>query len=292
MHGTAQRSPAGHAVHQLAEQVADSKWGEYGARTGLAARGTVYLILAYLVIRIALGALGRPGTGNAASGTGVAQAIVQQPGGRFVLVLLAAGLLLYALFSVLDAILHHDTESPAAKRWGDRALSAWGFVVYGAFCGYCVLTAAGPQRARSSAGRQDSQDTQWSARVLRWPAGAIWLALIGAVLIVIAAFLISRAIRRSFRPRLDERAMSRPAWYLAMGTGVAGYLGRAVLFGTVGGCILNAAWENDPRTGQGVDGSVRILAASTGGPVLLWVIAIALALYGGYLFLEARYRRV
>jgi hypothetical protein len=292
MHGTAERDGSDNAVEGAARQVASSTWGDRAARVGLAARGVVYLVLAYLVARIALGALGQEGTSNAASGQGVATAIANQPGGRVVLVVLAAGLLLYALFSVLDAILHHDKESPAAKRWGDRALSAWGFVVYGAFCGYCLKTALFAQHTADSSARQQSQDTRWSAKVLGWPAGWLWLGLLGGVLVVIAAFLVSRAARRSFRPRLDEQAMGRSTWYLAMTSGVAGYLGRAMLFATVGGCILHAAWENDPSTGQGVDGSIRILADSSAGPVLLWFLVVALALYGVYMFVEARFRHV
>src|SRR5690242_11520922 len=111
-------------------------WLRRGLRVGLASRGVVYLVLGYLVARIALGALDGPSTGNTASGPGVAQAISQQTGGQEVLAVLAVGLLLYALFSLVDALLHHDAEAPAAKRWGDRALSAWGFVVYGAFSGF------------------------------------------------------------------------------------------------------------------------------------------------------------
>jgi len=143
-----------------------------------------------------------------------------------------------------------------------------------------------------SAAQEDRQDAQWSARLLRWPAGRLWLGLLGVVLVVIALFLVSRAARRSFRPRLDRRAMSRRTWRAALITGTIGYLGRAALFATVGACILRASAENDPQSGQGVDGSIRILADSSVGPVLLWLIALTLATYGGYMGIESRYRHV
>jgi hypothetical protein len=60
----------------------------------------------------------------------------------------------------------------------------------------------------------------------------------------------------------------------------------------VGGCIMSAAVEDDPNHGQGVDGSVRLLAGNAAGVVLLWALAAALVMYGAYLFVEARYRRV
>jgi hypothetical protein len=71
-----------------------------------------------------------------------------------------------------------------------------------------------------------------------------------------------------------------------------GYFGRAVLFAIVGGCVLSAAVENDPEHGQGVDGSLRILAGSTAGDALLWALVAMLLTYAAYLFVEARYRKV
>ena len=266
-------------------------WLRRGLRVGLAARGVVYLVLGYLVARIALGALAGPSTGHTASGPGVAQAIAQEPGGPAVLIVLGVGLLWYALFSLVDALLHHDDEGPAAKRWGDRALSAWGVVVYGAFGVFCFTTAASPPHGQTAA-KSDQQDTQWSARVLSWPAGQFWLAALGFVLLGIAAFLLSRTARRSFRERLPEDDMDRWTWRLAVFLGTSGYFGRALLFGIVGWYVVGAAVEDDPSHGQGVDGSVRLLAGSTAGPPVLWVLAVALVLYGLYMFVEARYRRV
>lgn len=207
------------------------------------------------------------------------------------MVVFGIGLALYAVFSAVDAILHHDDESPAAKRWGDRALSAWGFVMYAAFSVYCFHLAAAPAGGPTSA-QDQRQKTQWSERVLRWPVGWLWLGLLGVVLLAMAAFLVSRVWRRSFRPRLDRDRMSDVMWRAAIVLGMVGYLGRAGLFAVVGGCVLSAAIENDARHGQGVDGSLRLLADSVAGVVGLWLLAAALVCYGGYVFIEARYRYV
>jgi hypothetical protein len=56
--------------------------------------------------------------------------------------------------------------------------------------------------------------------------------------------------------------------------------------------VLSAAVENDPRHGQGVDGSLRILADSTAGTVVLWLLTATLLAYGLYMFIETRYRYV
>jgi uncharacterized membrane protein YoaK (UPF0700 family) len=278
---------------RIARRIADSGWGDRGARVGLAARGVVYLLLAYLVGQIAAGALGTPAESGPISGQGVAQALAARSGtGRAALFALAIGLLLYALFSVLDTMLHHDDESPTAKRWADRALSAWGVVVYGAFSVYCFITALSRSGGKEHAAKTDRQDAHWSAQVLRWPAGAVWLGLLGVVLLVIAGFLVSRAARRSYQTRLRREIMSRRSWLLGLWLGGVGYLGRAMLFAVVGWFVVHAAVQDDPRQGQGVDGSIRMLAAQPVGHAVLWPLTVALGCYGCYMFVEARYRTV
>jgi hypothetical protein len=290
MNATAQS--AGRTLRRVTRRAADKTWVDRAARAGLAARGVVYLLLGYLVARIAAGALGGGSTSKPASGPGVAQAIAAQTGGRAVLFVLAVGLMCYALFSLGDAILHHDRESPAAKRWGDRALSIWGFVIYGIFSGYSFYTAFSSKAGKSTAGQDQRQKTQWSARVLRWTAGWLWLGLLGLVLLVIAAFLVSRAWRRSFRPRLERDEMSTRVWRLAIVLGTLGYIGRALLFGIVGWFVSSAAIDDDPAHGQGVDGAIRLLADSTSGAGILSVLAALLVGYALYLGIEARYRHV
>jgi hypothetical protein len=205
---------------------------------------------------------------------------------------LAIGLLLYALFSALDAILHHDREAPAAKRWGDRALSAWGVVVYGAFSGYCFTTAVSAQGGHQRASKSERRNTQWSAEVLRWPAGWLWLGLLGLLLLVISFFLVTRCVRRSFRPRLQREQMRPWVWRLAMVLGVLGYLGRAELFAIVGWFVLDAAITDAPSKGQGVDGSIRLLANGAAGPFVLGALAVMLVAYGWYMLIESRHRSV
>lgn len=282
---------AGAALRSSTARIADSTWGERVARTGLAARGVVFLLLGYLVARVADGALG-PSNQSPASLPGVAQALDRERGGTVALGVLAAGLLLYALFSLLDTVLHHNDESPAAKRWGDRALSAWGVVMYLAFAAYCIDVAVTTGSRRQTGSSDQHRTTQLSAEVLRWPGGVVWLGLLGTVITVMGVFLVARAARRTFRPRLQRQRMTRRAWITANVLGTLGYLGRAALFLIVGGCILAAAVEDDPRYGQGVNGAVRVLAADAAGRILLLAVAAMLVVYGLYLFVETRYRRV
>jgi hypothetical protein len=261
------------------------------ARIGVVARGVVFLVLAILIARIASGALGGDSTGKAASGAGVARTIAAQTGGRVMLFALAIGALCYALFSLFDAVMRHDFESDA-KKWGKRALSIWAFVTYGAFSIYSFATALSGKNESGSSRKEGAEQSQWSARVLRWPAGQVLLFAVGVALAIAAVALAVRAIRRKFRDRLDEHRMSRPVLRTTLSLGTVGLLGRGALFAIVAWFVTDAAIDNDPSHSKGVDGSVRAFADNGGGAALLWVVALAVVAFGLYLLLEARYRRV
>lgn len=273
-------------------RAAAEPWVARAGRFGFAVRGVVYLVLAYLVARIASGAMGGGSTNKAATGSGVAQALAAQTGGRVVVFVLGVGLACYACFGVLDAVNNHNAESSTAKRWAGRLQDMWRAAVYAAFSVYSFSTAANGENRSGTSRHVDSKQAHWSARVLSWPAGWLWLGAAGVGLLAGAAYLAVRGVRRSFLDDLRRREMTAPVARLATVTGVAGHLARALLFGIAGWFVAAAAIENDPSNSQGVDGAVRDLANSTAGAALLYAVAVGLAAFAGYSWVEARYRRV
>ncbi|MDT4920477.1 MAG: hypothetical protein QOI15_1379 [Pseudonocardiales bacterium] len=279
------------SIRTATRDAASKTWVKRAARIGLAVRGVVFLVLAYLVARIASGVLGSGGTSKAASGSGVAQAVAAPTGGRVMVFLLGVGLAFYAMFSIIEATLHQN-DSSDAKRWAGRAKSGWRAAVYGAFSAYAFYTAINGQSSSGSSEHENEKQAHWTAKVLNWPGGPFWLGVLGVALIAAAVLFVSEAVRRSFFDDLDEARMSRRAKMLTTTAGIAGHLGRAAIYGMVGGFILSAAIENDPSNGQGFDGSVRDFADNAAGAAVLYVIAVALAAFGVYMFCEARYRKV
>src|SRR5437763_364676 len=75
------------------------------ARAGLISRGVVYGVIGLLAIKVAVGSAGK-----AANQQGALQTIAQQPFGKAVLVVVAAGLAGYAAWRLLRAGVGHGTQ--------------------------------------------------------------------------------------------------------------------------------------------------------------------------------------
>ncbi len=265
------------------------------ARSGLAARGVVYLLVGFVTAQIALTSAGdqRSGTRHSASGPGAVHTLAGGFGGRATLLALAAGLAGYAVFSILDAILHHnDADKSRARRWAERLLSLWGAALYAAFCVWTVHVALSPKPGKTSAGKSSLQKASLTSDLLSWPAGQFIVAAVAAVIGIAGVALMRRALKRTFLERFERSDMSPRSWHILGALGGYGILARALAYWVITGMILSAAIENNPSQGQGLDGSLRTVAREGWGPYLLFPIALGFFAFGLYLFLEARFRKV
>jgi hypothetical protein len=80
------------------------------SRLGLVCRGTVYLLVGYLALRLALATHGR--SAAPASSTGALQAVTEPAWGPVLLVLLVAGLAAYALTQLIEAVFLPRAREP------------------------------------------------------------------------------------------------------------------------------------------------------------------------------------
>jgi hypothetical protein len=252
---------------------------EQFARLGYAARGAVSLLVGSLAL---LAAFGRGG--EATGSKGALLSLLSQPTGKVLLAVVAFGLLGFAVWRFLQAVLDADGRGRSAKALAARmgqGISAGVYVSLALFAASVALAYRG-----GDDGDQSARD--WTAWLLtqpfgRWLVGVVGLAIIGA-----AAGMAAKAWTASFRQHLD--CGEAASWVVPLGR--AGYAARAVVFLVVGGFLMVAAWQSDPSEARGLGGALLALQEQPYGWTLFALVAAGLAAFGLFNFAQARFRRI
>lgn len=271
------------AVQDAAEDAADSLWLERLARAGLAGRGVLYLVVALLAVRVAFGE-----KVEKADKQGALRAVVEQPLGRVLLLVLAVGFAGYALWRFVEAIVGPSDEDDARKAAFKRVGYAGRGVLYTAL----FVSAVGLVRSSARAGEANDAEADVTARVLEWPAGPWLVGAVGLAVVAGGLYVGWRGVSCQFRERLKSFEMGRGERRIVVRLGVVGMVTRMVVLVIIGILLVVAAAQHDAQEAVGIDGALKRLAGRPFGTLLLVVAALGLAAYGLYSLAESRYRRI
>ncbi|GAC1567856.1 MAG: DUF1206 domain-containing protein [Ktedonobacteraceae bacterium] len=269
---------------QTVRNAATGKWMTGFARLGYAAKRIVYIIIGFLAARLAIGQ-----GGAATDQRGALHTIYEQPFGKFLLIIVAIGLLAFALWSLIQAI--YDTEGEGRKAKG--IIARIGYAVVGiiyvilAFGAYQLATGTGNGGQSTTASTQD-----WTAKLLQLPFGVALVVIVGLVVLGIAVYLYARAYRAKFQRRLNLATLGAHTRKTVVFLGRLGYAALGVVFTIIGIFLLVAALQYNPQKAKGLDAALAELQHLPFGPLLLGIVALGMLAYGVYSFLEARYRRL
>jgi hypothetical protein len=271
---------AGH----MARNAATSKWISWLARLGYAVKGVVYLIIGGLAASLAIGHGGKATDQQCAL-----QTIYAQPLGRFLLVVVAIGLIGFALWSFIQALF--DTEGKGSDAKG--IIGRIGYVGIGVSYAALAFGAFQLVTGRGNAGKSTTASTQdWTAKLLGLPFGVPLVIIVGLIVVGIALYLFYKAYSAHFQRRLNLAGLNYRLSRLMVDLGRFGYAALGVVFSIVGIFLIVAALQHNPRQAKGLDSALQELLRQPLGPALLAIVALGLIAYGVYSFVEARYRRV
>ena len=245
-----------------------------GARVGLAARSVVWLLTGVLAIGVAVG-----GAHRQADQQGALAAIAAQPGGAFLLVVLAAGLACYAVWRLLEAAVGSGAGRESGK---DRLTSLIRGVMYAALCATTVEVLTG-----SSGASQDRRQRGLTAQLMQHTGGRWLVGAIGMVVIGVGLYFAQQGLRRDVYGQLDEARVNprlRPAITVL---GVFGNTARGLVIGLAGVFVVVAAISANPKKSSGLDGALRTLAHEPFGPWALSLAGIGLIAFGIFGMAEA-----
>jgi Domain of Unknown Function (DUF1206) len=263
-----------------AREAEHSRAMQWAARAGLICYGVVHLLLAWLAVEIAVGRSSQEGDQS-----GAFALLAKQPGGTALLVLVVVGMAGLTIWQLLLALVGH-TDRQGARRVVERLASAGRAVIYAALAVSAARVAAGS--GKSSASEQSGA----TAGVLGMTGGQFLVGLVGVLVVALGVGLCVYGVTRSFRRNLRTERMSQGVQRTTTVLGVAGYAAKGVAFGIAGVLLVVAAVTYDPQKARGLDAALRTVAGQSYGALLLSLIALGLAAFGAFCFLQARYRKV
>lgn len=275
-------------VQQAEEFARDHPFVVKFGRVGWMAKGLVYGLTGVLAFLIGLHAAANSSSsgGSEASQTGAIARIAQNPFGVALLVVVAAGLVLYSLWRLVSVVMPGDNDLAG---WLTRA----GYLV--SAITYLVLAWTAITFARHPGKPDDGEDSKieaFTSDLMSKSYGRVAVFVTGSVLIVIAAVFVWKAVSARFEKQLLPGGVGPISHDMLVVLGRVGWVGRAGMMAVIGFFLARAAVRFEPEDAQGLDGSLRKAAGSGLGTTLVIVVGVGLLVYGAFCVLSAPKRRL
>ena len=237
-------------------------------RLGFAARGLLYLVIAWLIVR----------TGQTEDVSG-ALSYLGEGGGRILLTVVAAGLIGYGLWRLSDAAFNIENHENGKKGLAKRAGSGASGIIHLFLAWQAVGLIRGTAKASGSGGGGAEQGAETA---LALPGGPLLLMIAGLVLLAVGLFQLVKAAKADFCDKLDRRVADE-AW--VKWAGRLGYAARGVVFLISGYFLLQAGLDAQASEAGGMEEALSWLTSP-------WdvIVGLGLAAFGVFSLVEARYR--
>ncbi|GAA3919645.1 DUF1206 domain-containing protein [Hymenobacter algoricola] len=251
------------------------------ARLGFAAKGVVYLTMGVLALLAATGMRG----GQTADQQQAMQTIQELPMGRFLLGLVAVGLVGYILWRFTQALRDTEEQGSGAKGILKRLGYAGSGLLYVALAFYAGK-AAWQDSAVGSGGGGDAKKSA-VATLLAQPFGQWVVVAIGLVIIGAGIYQIWHAYSGTFAKHVNDSSLPAPQRQLVFRMGQIGYTARGLVMTIIGYFFVQAGRFSSAQQIDGTEGAFDLLNAM--GPAVLGVVAAGLVAYGLYMVVQARF---
>ncbi len=237
-------------------------------RLGFAARGLLYLIIAWLLI-----------SAGRAADLGEALRYLSTGTERYLLGAIVLGFVAYGLWRLADAALDIENHGDDSKGMVKRAGAAGSGIIY-LFLAYTAAKLLLDGSGES--GGSGSNPEQQAQSVMQLPAGALLVGIGAAVLLGAGAWQIAKAVKGSFLKHLEPQVATTD-WALWFGR--LGYGARGVIFIITGYFLAQAALSGNAAQAGGMQEALKWLSSPSA-----FAVAVGLGLFGLFSLIEARYR--
>lgn len=252
------------------------------ARFGYASKGVVYGAIGVLALSVALGR-----GGATTDSQGALLRLQDLPLGTPLLWLLVVGLIGYALWQLLRAVLDPERQGSGAR----GVLKRLGYLLSAAANAGVALFAA-RLAASGTASRNQNSEGEAARQVLDLPGGPLLLGLAGLALLGIAANGWYAASGARFMRRVALTDVGARHAELIRRVGQFGLAARGTVMAIIGSFLLVAAAQGRSGAVLGTAEALTWLREQPAGSVLLGVVALGTLCYGLWCLVQARFRRI
>ena len=249
------------------------------ARLGYASIGVVYMIVGGFAVAAGLGRRGSSGSHNDAFAF-----ILHQPFGKFILALIAAGLLGYTLWRFVSAVTDNENRGSDAKGIGVRVASFGRGLVYAVMAVEVIRMIL---KGGGGSGGGDQQAQHWTARLMDAPFGRWLVAAVGLGVVIYGAYQLYAAWDSKLSKRISLGDIDGRVRRKVIAVSRFGIAARGLVFFIIGGSIVMAAVRHNAQAAHGTTGALQELPLP-----LLVVVGFGLAAYGVYCLVNAKYRKI
>jgi hypothetical protein len=220
-----------------------------------------------------------------ASPTGALDTIAHGTGGVLLMWLLAVGMLMYAAWRVVSAMLPGPNGAKASiVRLGYLASA----IIYLTF----AFTAFSLARSKRSSANGNRKVTLLSAKIMDHSGGRLLIGVAGAIVIAAGLYHVIKGLHMDVDDELDLSGMSPSRLTWTRRLGAIGEIGRGAGIGLVGFFLLRAALTYEASEATGLDGALRRLASQSWGVIVVLLIAIGFVAYGVFCLATFTRRRL
>lgn len=251
-------------------------------RLGYVVRGTLYAVMGFLALKIALSSPG----GKATDLSGSLVWLIGNPLGNFVLVVAIIGLVAYALWGFVRAIydpLHRGRDAKGL-------LARFGFITSAVSYLAIALFALHILGGQGAASHDTTQKTV--ATLLSNPLGGAITVVLGVFAMGIGIGQFIEAYRATFAQDLKAAEMTRTERNYAIALGRFGMAARGVTFLVIGWFLIQAGLNHAPSQATGFGGAFLFLLAQPYGRWLLGAVALGFIALGLHSYACARWVRL
>jgi hypothetical protein len=245
---------------------------------GQASKGFVYCLIGGLT---ALAAFGMGGQKSGKSG--VIDFLQQQPFGKFILWVLALGIICYALWRFYKAIADPkskgDDPSGLVKRIG-YFISGLIYLAFGITV-FMSTMGSGSGSGGGGGGKQALAD-----QLMDKSYGPFLLGAIGIIIICVGLYQFYKGYSGKYLKQLNVAHSSQKD--LIEKAGKFGFMSRGVVFGILGYFVLRAGVTENPGMIRGTQGAFSFLQQLSYGWLLMGLIAVGLLGYGIFMIIVAK----